>query len=162
MPLVEAEFKIALGRWASGVTIVTSAAEDQIHGMTVSAFCSVSLDPPLILVCADKASITNQLIQKSGIFAANILSEDQDNLSNRFASKKDEHRRFEGVTWNIGATGAPIISNCSAVLDCRVTANHDGGDHVIYIGHVESIEINELNPLVYYQGAYHSIDRISR
>ena len=151
------QFRAVLGRWASGVTIVTSAEDSRVHGMTVSAFSSVSLDPPLVLVCADKASITNELIEKSGFYAAHILSDAQQALSNKFASKKDEHRRFEGIDWKTLVTGAPILPGCSAVLDCTVFSAHDAGDHIVYVGQVEAIEQSEQAPLVYYQGAYRDL-----
>ena len=107
---VDAEdFKHALRRWPSGVTVVTSRAGDKIHGMTVSAFSSVSLDPPLVLVCADKASNTCPIIAAGRVFAAHILSQGQEPLSHRFASKADEWRRFEGIDWQTGVTGAPLL-----------------------------------------------------
>jgi len=147
-------FKAVLGRWASGVTIVTSRAEGKIHGMTVSAFSSVSLEPPLVLVCADKSSITNELIEKSGIYAVHILSKEQQELSNKFASKKDEHRRFEGINCSTMVTGAPVLPDCLAVLDCTVVAAHDAGDHIVYVGRVEDATNLDVTPLLYYQGAY--------
>jgi flavin reductase (DIM6/NTAB) family NADH-FMN oxidoreductase RutF len=153
------QFRTALGQWASGVTIVTSAEESRVHGMTVSAFSSVSLDPPLVLVCADKSSITNELIEKSGVYAAHILASGQQDLSNKFASKKDEHRRFEGIDWKTLATGAPILPGCLAVLDCRVSGAHDAGDHIVYVGLVEAIELEEQEPLVYFQGAYRELGK---
>jgi flavin reductase (DIM6/NTAB) family NADH-FMN oxidoreductase RutF len=148
------EFRAALAHWASGVAIVTSAHGDRIHGMTVSAFSSVSLDPPLVLVCADKTSHTLGVIEAGGVFAANILSAGQQGLSNRFASKRDEDRRFEGLAWRRGVTGAPILPGALAVLDCRVVACHDAGDHVIYVGRVEGAEVMDGEPLLYYGGGY--------
>jgi flavin reductase (DIM6/NTAB) family NADH-FMN oxidoreductase RutF len=151
------EFKAGLARWGSGVTIVTARAGDEIHGMTVSAFSSVSLEPPLVLVCADKASNTNALIEKGGCFAANILASDQQDLSNRFASKKDEFRRFEGVAHGAGATGAPLLEGALAAVDCRVVATHDAGDHVIYVGEVEEVRLGDGEPLLHYRGRYRSM-----
>jgi flavin reductase (DIM6/NTAB) family NADH-FMN oxidoreductase RutF len=152
---VDAEaFRAALRCWPSGVTILTSRAGDAIHGMTVSAFASVSLEPPLVLVCAEKTTITNGVIEKGGVFAANVLAADQQELSNRFASKKDEHRRFDGVAWTQAVTGAPILSGVVTALDCRVTAAHDAGDHVIYVGSVEAVVPGEGKPLVYHDSAY--------
>ena len=148
------EFRAALARWASGVAVVTAAAGDRIHGMTVSAFASVSLAPPLVLVCADKSSITLEVVEAGGVFAINVLSADQQALSDRFASKKDEHRRFEGVPWRRGATGAPLLEGTVAALDCRVVAAHDAGDHVIYVGEVEAAEVRAGAPLVYHAGVY--------
>ena len=157
MPVSSEVFRSALGRWASGVTIVTAAAGDRIHGMTVSAFTSVSLDPPLVLICADKTSNTLEVIEAGRCFAVHVLRSGQETLSNRFASKKDEHRRFEGVEWKPGGTGAPLLAGVLATLDCRVAASHDAGDHVIYIGAVESAEVGEGEPLVYYQAGYRAI-----
>lgn len=154
MSVTGAEFRAALGRWASGVTIVTSAAGDRIHGMTVSAFTSVSLDPPLVAICADKTSDTLELISKSGVFAVNILSATQQALSNRFASKRDEHLRFVGLDWRTGVTGSPILPGVLAALDCRVVASHDAGDHVIYVASVEWVELYAGEPLVYHGGTY--------
>jgi len=157
LPVPPDQFREALGRWASGVTIVTAAAGDRIHGMTVSAFTSVSLDPPLVLVCADKTSNTLEVIEAGRCFAVHVLRAGQEALSNRFASKKDEHRRFEGLEWSRGATGAPLLSGVLATLDCQVVAAHDAGDHVIYVGGVESAEIGEGTPLVYYHAGYHTV-----
>src|SRR5512134_3650827 len=154
MPVSGEEFRSALARWGSGVAIVTAAAAGKIHGMTVSAFASVSLDPPLVLVCADKSSNTLGVIEEGRVFAVNILCSAQRDLSNKFASKKDEHLRFQGVAWRAGATGAPILEGALAALDCRVVAAHDAGDHVIYVGRVEAVEMGQGEPLVYYGGAY--------
>ena len=157
MPVTGVDFRAALACWASGVTVVTSAAGGRIHGMTVSAFSSVSLDPPLVLVCADKSSDTLALIEESRVFAVNILSAEQQALSNRFASKKDEHLRFAGLAWRPGGTGSPILPGVLAALDCRVVAAHDAGDHVIYVGSVETVEIFAGAPLVYHAGSYHGV-----
>jgi hypothetical protein len=92
--------------------------------MTVSAFTEVSLEPPLVLVCADRSSTTRPLIDASGVFAVNILARDQEALSNRFASKKEESRRFEGLEYDLGPTGAPLLRGVVANLDCRVVATH--------------------------------------
>lgn len=147
-------FRSALREWASGVTVVTSRRDDEIHGMTVSAFSSVSLDPPLVLVCADKSSNTHGLIADSAIFAVHVLRRDQEALSNRFASKREEDRRFEGIDWTTAATGAPVLPGAVAVLDCRVVAAHDAGDHVIYVGSVEAARVDAGEPLLYHGGAY--------
>lgn len=150
-------FRDALRRWPSGVTIVTARAGERIHGMTVSAFSSVSLDPPLVLVCADKSSDTHLVIAEGSVFAVNILAVGQEALSNRFASKREEHRRFEGVAWRMGATGAPLLPDVVAAIDCRVVAAHDAGDHVIYVGAVEGAETLDCEPLVYHAGLYRGL-----
>jgi flavin reductase (DIM6/NTAB) family NADH-FMN oxidoreductase RutF len=148
------EFRAVMGSWPSGVTIVTSRAGERIHGMTVSDFSGVSLDPPLALVCAAKSSVTTGLIEEGQCFGVNILSSDQDALSNRFASKKDEFKRFDGVETFEGATGAPLICDALVNLDCRVVAIHDAGDHVLCVGEIEQIQINEGDPLVFFRGGY--------
>jgi len=155
---VDAEsFRGALAAWATGVTIVTARAGDRVHGMTVSDFAGVSLDPPLVLVCADKSSNTLDVIEQGGNFAVNLLRADQEALSNRFASKRDEERRFEGLACRTAVTGAPLIPGALVSLDCRVTAAHDAGDHVIYVGRVEAILQGEGEPLLYFGGAYRSL-----
>jgi flavin reductase (DIM6/NTAB) family NADH-FMN oxidoreductase RutF len=157
VPLDPDTFRDALAGWASGVTIVTSRRGDRIHGMTVSAFSSVSLDPPLILVCAEKSSITNSLIEQSRVFCVNVLAADQDALSNKFASKRDEHRRFEGLECQNGATDCPRIPGAAVQLDCRVVESVDAGDHYVYIGSVEHVVITDAEPLVYHRGAYRGL-----
>ena len=148
------EFRAAMGSWPSGVTIVTSRAGDQIHGMTVSDFSGVSLDPPLALVCAATNSVTTGLIKEGKCFAVNVLRSDQDALSNRFASKKDEFKRFEGVETYEGTTGAPLLREALVNLDCRIVALHDAGDHVLCVGEIEHVQINEGEPLVFFRGGY--------
>ncbi len=151
-------YRQALGRWASGVTIVTSRAGERVHGMTVSAFSSVSLDPPLVLVCADKTSDTYAVIAEAGFFAVNILSSEQQELSDRFASKKDEDRRFVGLETHEAVTGAPLLPGCLAHLDCQLVATHDAGDHVIYVGRVEAVEEDAARePLLHFQSAYRAL-----
>ncbi len=151
------ELKQVYSRWATGVTIVTARAGDRVHGMTVSAFTEVCLDPPLVLVCADKSSHTHPLIAEGGVFAVNILARGQGDLSTRFASKKDEHRRFEGLEWETAATGAPLIPGALAAIDCRVADRHEGGDHVIYLGRVEALRLREGEPLLHYRGGYREL-----
>ena len=155
MAIAADAFREGLSRWASGVTIVTSSAGGRIHGMTVSAFSGVSLDPPLVLVCADLASNTHPLIAEGGVFAVNVLASDQTALASRFASKQDEWRRFEGVEWRAGATGAPLLAGSLAAFDCRVASAHAAGDHVIYVGRVEAVQLDgEREPLLYFARAY--------
>ncbi|NQZ97298.1 MAG: flavin reductase family protein [Myxococcales bacterium] len=154
MAISSDDFKTLLGGWATGVTIVTSRVGEKIHGMTVSAFTEVSLSPPLVLVCADKSSNTHPVIAESGVFAVNILAADQADLSNRFASKKDEDKRFDGLDVETAKTGAPLLPGTVGALDCRVVAAHDAGDHVIYLGEVEEVRVTERVPLLYCRGSY--------
>jgi len=144
-----------LGRRAATVAIATARVGERVHGMTVTAFTEVSLDPPLVLVCADKSSDTHPVIAEGGVFALNLLASHQAVLSNRFASKKDEERRFEGIVWETEVTGAPILPDTLGALDCRVVAAHEAGDHVIYIGRIEAIRVaDDREPLLYHRGSY--------
>ncbi len=152
------ELKQALARRASGVSIVTTRAGDRVHGMTVSAVVEISLSPPLVLVCADKTSNTLPLIEESRVFAVNLLARDQAALSNRFASKQDEWRRFEGLEVDTGTTGAPLLRGVVANLDCRVVACHEHGDHVVYVGAVVEARSFERPPLVYFRSCYGSFE----
>jgi flavin reductase (DIM6/NTAB) family NADH-FMN oxidoreductase RutF len=148
-------FKQLCGRWTTGVTIVTARHGDSVHGMTVSAFTEVSLDPPLVLVCADKASNTHPVIEGGGVFAVNILARGQEALSNKFASKTHEWQRFDDLPVDTGVTGAPILQGTVGAFDCRVTAAHDAGDHVLYVGRVEWLRVDEsVEPLLYQAGCY--------
>ena len=133
---------------------MTTRYGERVHGMTVSAFTEVSLEPPLVLVCADRSSNTRPLVDAAGVFAVNILSRDQEALSNRFASKKEEARRFEGLEYDTGTTGAPLLRGVVANLDCRVVANHEHGDHVVYVGSVEAVRCTDREPLLYFGGGY--------
>ncbi len=157
MPTTGEDFKSAMSRWATGVTIVTARAGDEIHGMTVSDFAGLSLDPPLVLVCADKDANTLGVVEKGRCFCVNVLAADQAALSNRFASKKHEWERFDGLDCDEGPTGAPLIPGALVSLDCSLEANHDGGDHVILVGRVEQIVQRPGEPLVYFEGAYRSL-----
>jgi flavin reductase (DIM6/NTAB) family NADH-FMN oxidoreductase RutF len=149
--------KNAYARWATGVTIVTARSGDRVHGMTVSAFTEVSLEPPLVLVCADKSSNTHPLIAEGRVFAVNVLASDQQELSNLFASKKDEERRFVGLDYETGETGAPLLTGTVAALDCRLDAAHDAGDHVIYVGEVVDVRLSEREPLIFFDRGYREL-----
>lgn len=148
------EFRAALGCWPSGVAIVTARAGEQIHGMTVSDFSGASLDPPLALVCAAKSAVTTGLIEEGRCFGVNFLRLDQAALSNKFASKKDEFKRFEGVETFEAKTGAPLLRAALVNLDCRVVAIHDAGDHVLCVGEIEEAHVNEGEPLLFFRGDY--------
>ncbi len=158
MAIDEGEFKRCLGSWPSGVTIVTSCSGDRIHGMTVSDFSGVSLTPPLVSVCCHRDSGTTALIAEGECFAVNILAADQQEISNRFASKKLEGDRFEGIEWETAETGSPLLPGAVVHMDCRLIATHDAGDHVIYVGQIEAARVDsERAPLVYFNGSYRTL-----
>ncbi len=157
MAFSKEQLKGAYARWATGVTIVTARVGDRVHGMTVSAFTEVSLDPPLVLVCADRSSNTHPLIAEGGVFAVNVLSASQQALSDLFASKKDEERRFVDLDYETGETGAPLLPGAIAQLDCRVTAVHEAGDHLIYVGEVVDVRLSGGPPLIFYDRGYRSL-----
>ena len=156
-----ATFRSVLGRFASGVTIVTVCDNQHYdHGMTVSAFCSLSLEPPLVLVCIERSASLHAVIangETASQFAVNILESNQEELARRFA--EDHPNRFDGVGFTRGTTGAPIIDNCLAVIECEVQSRHPAGDHTIVIGTVIGSATSEGSPLLYYRGGYATLER---
>ena len=147
------EFRAALGRFASGVTIVTALdAGGRPQGLTVSAFCSVSLVPPLVLVRIEKGTRTHDALAGGVVFVVNILSEGQEELSNRFASRAAD--KFAGLEYRTGAGGVPVLHGTLGSVECRLTHAYDGGDHTIFVGQVEATTVHEGQPLVYYRGGY--------
>lgn len=159
MPIDPDTFRSVLGRFASGITVVTARDGDGRHyGMTVSAFCSVSLVPPLILVCIDLAASMHDALLSAPHFAVNILSADQEPLSRRF-SGLDEHHRFDGLGYTIGVTGSALLEEALAHIECRRLAQHAAGDHTVIIGEVEAAVAHDARPLLYYRGGYAQLER---
>lgn len=152
-------FRSALGRFASGVTVVTACdANGGDHGMTASAFCSVSLEPPLILVCVEKIATMHDAIVSCAHFAVNVLTHRQEQVARRFAEVEGD--RFDGVGFTRGAHSVPLIDDALAVLECRRTTMYEGGDHTIIVGEVEAAAWrDEEKPLLYYRGGYAGIER---
>lgn len=145
------------GLFASGVSVVTTAHAGRLRGMTVSAFASVSLEPPLVMIALAHEAGTREMIAESGVFAVNILSDDQEFLSERFAARAPiVNEQFEGVPYEVAVTGSPILPQAIAWYDCRVEAVHDGGDHAIIIGRVVAIGLGDeaRQPLLYYANRY--------
>jgi flavin reductase (DIM6/NTAB) family NADH-FMN oxidoreductase RutF len=154
------EFRSAVGAFATGVTVITTRGEQHAYGMTANAFSSVSLDPPLVLVCVISPSEGANHITANGVFAVNILSEEQEPLSRYFASRDRPRGRdaFRDVPHHIGASGAPIIEGVAAFLDCRLHSSHEAGDHLIFIGEVLELEVRDAGPpLVFHGGGYRQI-----
>jgi flavin reductase (DIM6/NTAB) family NADH-FMN oxidoreductase RutF len=152
------DFKKALQQWASGVTVVTTSSEKfGVQGMTVTAFSSVSVNPPQILVCINDSADTGVGIHESRYFAVNVLNSDQQDLSNQFAGGSSQQQRFENTDWQVGITGAPILNNSLMSLDCKVVEKVLAGTHWIIIGEVQECICRSGTPLLYYCGAYRQL-----
>lgn len=144
-----------MGGFATGVAIITTQLGDEPHGMTVNSLTSVSLDPPLLLVCFTEDSRTATAVRERGWFVVNILSKRQEGLSNRFARPGEDH--FEGGEYELNELDLPVIPRTLGHLVCEVDGTYPGGDHVIVIGRVAHCEPSEGSPLVFYRGRYHGL-----
>lgn len=142
--------------WTSGVVLVTSQFQGRRHGMTVSSFTSVAVEPPLVLVCIDTSSRTHDLIVNSGTFAAAILAEDQREISDRFAGRHGEFEdRFESLAVITTPSGCPIPEGSLAYFDCRLSATHPGGTSSVFMGEVtEAKNLRQAPPLIYHDQRY--------
>jgi flavin reductase (DIM6/NTAB) family NADH-FMN oxidoreductase RutF len=140
MALDIAFFRRVMGQFTTGVTIVTTRSQEGVAGLTVNSFTSVSLDPLLILVCVDLRSQALPFLREGGIFAVNILTQEQEELSNCFAASSEErYNSFCHAQYHVAATGAPILTNSMGFIDARVIAEYPGGDHAIFLGKVEAM-----------------------
>lgn len=156
MALTPAEFRTALRNFATGVTVVTTRDGDgRPTGLTASAFTSVSLRPPLVLVCVDHAATAHPAFRAHGRFAVNVLRREQEALSRRFAESGGD--KFDGVSYHDGDTGLPLLDDALATLECRVIQAHEAGDHTIFVGAVEAVTVAGGRPLVYFHGGYHGL-----
>ena len=151
---LSAAFKEVMRRHPVGVTVVTSLRDGEPRGITLSAFTSVSADPPLVLVCVNREARSYLYISESRIFCINLLAAGQRELAQRFASGLRE-RQFEGVTYRTDFTGAPVIEGSIGHFDCEVAEEHHAGSHSIFIGRVLACESRLGNPLGYYEGGFH-------
>ncbi|MGH8458355.1 MAG: flavin reductase family protein [Nevskiales bacterium] len=157
MGVSQAEFRRALGCFATGVTVVTVAGgRGQVHGMTANAFCSASLEPPLVLICVDQGSETHALLRAAQRFGVNVLREDQHDLARYFAQAEKTPQDAErlGVRYRATVRGTPLLEASLAQLDCAVVAAHEAGDHSIFIGEVEEAVVAQAPPLLFYAGKY--------
>jgi flavin reductase (DIM6/NTAB) family NADH-FMN oxidoreductase RutF len=156
MPIDKDLFRRVLSNFAAGVTVVTTLdAERRPHGLTATAFTSVSLDPPLVLVCIDKKAETFPQFAPAGIFAVNFLALDQQHLSQRFAKSGGE--KFEGVGWRRGSLGTPLLDGAVGYVECRIKHAYEGGDHIIYVGEIEAADANDTPPLLHFRHAYRKV-----
>lgn len=156
MPVNPDEFRAALSRFPSGITVVTSVDTEQVlHGITVSAFCSVSLNPPLVLVCIEKTAGSHLAIEETGFFAVNFLGAGQDELSLHFSLAVTD--KFDTVNFRRGVGGVPVLEDALVALECSLENAFDGGDHTIFVGRVERVDIRDGAPLVYFHGSYRDL-----
>jgi flavin reductase (DIM6/NTAB) family NADH-FMN oxidoreductase RutF len=149
-------FRAALGQFASGITVVTTRdREGRPLGLTVSAFCSVSLHPPMVLVCVDARSETHAAFAESGLFGVSVLAEGQDAISERFA--RAGRAKFADIEMVAGERGTALVPGALAHVECALHAAHPAGDHTIYVGKVLALTVRPGRPLVYHAGAYHPL-----
>ena len=152
MPIDDARFRLAMSHFASGVTVVTTSHDGKQFGMTVASFASLSLHPPLVLVCIEQSVKTHAAIVGAQKFGVSILSNAQTDISSKFASRSDD--RFAGVETFTGALDVPLITGALTAIECRLHEQLPGGDHTIFIGEVEKIHTSEGDPLLYFRSGY--------
>jgi len=151
-------FRDTLGRYPTGVSIITTTDEAGVwSGATIGSFSSLSLSPPLVLFCLDKSALCHPAFMKAKVYGVNVLAEDQTELSNIFASRNA--RPWDDLTTRVGKTGAPLLADCVAWIECEMEAIHPGGDHDIFVGRAVAIEAAPAGrPLLYFGGGYRRLE----
>jgi len=160
MGVTQAEFRKAMGSFATGVTVITVDHEGAVHGMTANAFTSVSLDPLLVLVCVDHRARTHAHLHARKRFGVNVLAENQRAISEYYARSGGTHERAEqeaGARFDRTAHGTPVLHGALAYLECRLHTAQDAGDHTIFIAEVEDVVVRDGDPLLYFRGNYRKI-----
>ena len=160
MNLTTSEFRKAMGRFATGVTIVTVDLDGEVHGMTANAFASVSLDPMLVLVCVDHTTRTHAHLHAKKRFGINVLCENQRAISEYYASPERTHENAEaeaGARFDRTPHGTPMLHGTLAYLECRLHSAQDAGDHTIFIAEVEDVVVREGEPLLFFRGKYRKV-----
>jgi 3-hydroxy-9,10-secoandrosta-1,3,5(10)-triene-9,17-dione monooxygenase reductase component len=147
------EFREVCGRFATGVCVITSFGPRGPSGLTANSVTSLSLQPPLMVVCFDRGARTLGAVEHSRAFAVHFLAHDQEGIAERFASKEPEERKFEGVRWT-ERSGVPVLEGCLAGLACRLVELLPGGDHLIGVGEVTALWASTGDPLVFFRGDY--------
>ena len=151
------ELRRVMGLFATGVTVLTTRdAEGRPYGLTANAVTSLSLDPPLLIICIDKKAETHPHFFDSRCFVVNILAEDQEALSTRFAKSGGD--KFGSLPFSTNQDGVPVLEGTLAHIECRITETHEGGDHVIHIGEVHHAELRGGRPLLFFQGRYRCLE----
>lgn len=155
----KASFRYGMGHFATGVTVMTTAVGHRLHGMTVSAFASVSLEPLLILGSIARDTVMRRMLVESGTFAINILGERSESTARFFADNaRLDGPEFRHGAFRLGATGSPILEEATGFIEARVYATHEAGDHDIVLGEVVALEIvSEEPPLIYYRSGYRQL-----
>lgn len=164
MSVTQAEFRRAMGSFATGVTVITVDYDGEVRGMTANAFTSVSLDPLLVLVCVDHKARTHAHLQSRKRFGVNVLAANQRSISEYYALPTQTHRHAEqeaGARFDRTAHGTPVLHGALAYLECRLHTAQDAGDHTIFIAEVEDVVVREGNPLLYFRGGYREIGPIT-
>lgn len=159
MSLTTSDFRKAMGCFATGVTVITVDQEGEVHGMTANAFTAVSLDPVLVLVCVDHRARTHAHLHARKRFGVNVLSSDQQAISEYYARSSEAHQHPEsaGARFDRTAQGTPVLQGALAYLECRLHSTQPAGDHTIFIAEVEQVEVREGEPLLYFRSRYRDI-----
>jgi flavin reductase (DIM6/NTAB) family NADH-FMN oxidoreductase RutF len=160
MGVTQAEFRKAMGSFATGVTVITVDYEGEVHGMTANAFTSVSLDPLLVLVCVDHRARTHTHLHAKKRFGVNVLAENQLAISEYYALPTPTHQHAEqetGARFDRTQHGTPVLHGALAYLECRLHTAQDAGDHTIFIAEVEEVVLRGGDPLLYFRGMYRQI-----
>jgi flavin reductase (DIM6/NTAB) family NADH-FMN oxidoreductase RutF len=160
MGVTQAEFRRAMGSFATGVTVITVDYEGDVHGMTANAFTSVSLDPLLVLVCVDHRARTHTHLHARKRFGVNVLAESQQVISEYYARPTQTHESAEkeaGARFDRTKHGTPVLHGALAYLECRLHSAQDAGDHTIFIAEVEDVVVRDGDPLLYFRAAYRQI-----
>jgi flavin reductase (DIM6/NTAB) family NADH-FMN oxidoreductase RutF len=150
------QFRDVMARHAASVTVVTTAGPTGYHGVTVTAFCPLSLDPPLVLICIDRQQQSHRLLETAAGWVVNLLSRDQEFLAEQFAGRAPlADSRFSRLPHHLGPLGIPRLDGCLAWIDCRPWARYEGGDHSIFVGQVVALDLGPANdPLIYFERQY--------
>ena len=154
------DFRKAMGRFATGVTIVTVDLEGEVHGMTANAFASVSLDPPLLLVCVDRNARTHAHLHARKRFGINVLGESQREISEFYARAAPDHQqagKVAGARFDRTPMGTPTLHGALAYFECKLQSAYEAGDHTIFIAQVEDLVVRQGDPLLFFRGQYHEI-----
>ena len=154
MTIEPTEFRRILGHWATGVAVIAARAQDGTPaGLSANAVASLSLYPPLVLVCIDQNADSHGRFEMANGFSINVLAAEDEAIARRFAMS-DGPRKFDGIAWREGTTGAPVLEQALAWVDCRMHAQYPGGDHTIFIGEVVAGGAREAGPLLFYRGGF--------